>query len=55
MKKSELIDKLFNEFDKDKKVIKKNLLEVMNTVILEAKDKEMSISMVINVSRKDEK
>ena len=55
MKKSELIDKLFNEFDKDKEIIKRNLLEVMNTVILEAKDKEMYISMTINVSRKDEK
>ena len=55
MKKTELIDKLFNEFDKDKKIIKKNLLQVMNTVILEAKDKEMSVTMTIHVSRKDEK
>lgn len=55
MKKSELIDKLFNEFDKDKNVIKRNLVKVMNTVILEVKDKEMSVTMTINVSRKDEK
>ena len=54
MKKSELIDKLFNEFVEDKDLIKKNLMQVMDIVMLEAKNEDMSVLMTIKVSRKDE-
>lgn len=38
MKKSELIDKLFNQIEKDKKVIKENLIQVMDYIKLETND-----------------
>lgn len=52
--KKELLDKLLNEFDKDKEIIKRNLLEVMDVIILEAKDKYGSFKLIINYERNDE-
>ena len=52
--KLDLIDKLFNEFERDKKVIAKNLIMVMNTIILEAKDEFGKVKMIITYERNDE-
>lgn len=46
-----LVDKLLEEFDKDKDTIKKNLLEVMNYIILETKDKYGKITLTIKYER----
>ena len=53
--KKELIDKLFKEFDKDKEVIEKNLLQVMDLVCLESKDGLGSLTMTIEYKRNDTK
>ena len=52
--KKELIDKLLNEFDKDREVIVRNLLEVMDMIILEAKDDYGKFKLIINYERNDE-
>lgn len=49
MKKSELIDLLFETFDKEKDVIKKNLMMYMNDIWLQVKDKDMTITLRIDV------
>lgn len=49
--KKELIDKLFNEFDKDKELIMKNLIEVLGVVYLEAKDKYGKVTMTIKYEK----
>ena len=49
MKKSELIDLLFEEFDKEKAVMKKNLMIAMNSVWLQVKDKDMKITIKVVV------
>lgn len=49
MKKSELIDLLFDTFDKEKVTIKKNLIMYMNDIWLQVKDKDMTITLRINV------
>lgn len=49
--KFELIDKLFREFEKDKKVIEKNLIMAMDTIILSAKDDFGKITMTIKYER----
>lgn len=49
--KQELIKKLFDEFEKDKEVIKNNLLQAMDTVMLETKDKYGKITMTIKYER----
>lgn len=49
MKKSELIDLLFETFDKEKAVMKKNLMMYMNKVWLQIKDKDMKITIKIEV------
>ena len=36
--KEELIEKLFNEFEKNKEKIKQNLLTSMDVIVLQAKD-----------------
>ena len=51
--KKELIDTLFKEFEKDKSLIKKNLLQVMNTIVLQAKDKYGTLTMTIQYERND--
>lgn len=49
MKKSELIDLLFETFDKEKVVMKKNLMICMNCVWLQVKDKDMKITLKVEV------
>lgn len=49
MKKSELIDLLFEAFDKEKSTIKKNLMMYMNNIYLQVKDKDMKITLKIDV------
>lgn len=51
--KTQLINKLFNEFEKDKLVIRLNLLKVMDEVILETKDNSGKITMTIKYERTD--
>jgi len=52
--KKELIDKLFDEFDKDKDVIRRNLLEVMNIIHLETKDECGKLTLTIKYERNDD-
>lgn len=52
--KKELINKLLNEFDKDREVIIRNLLEVMDCIVLETKDKYGKIIMTIKYERSNE-
>lgn len=52
--KQELIKALFEEFDNDKETIKNNLLQVMDTIILKAKDKYGSLTMTIHYERENE-
>ncbi len=54
MTKEELIDKLFNEFEKDKELIKKNLILALNNVCLECSDKNLKIKMNIKIEREKE-
>ena len=49
MKKSELIDLLFEAFDKEKGTIKKNLILAMDNIYLQVKDKDMKITLKIDV------
>ncbi|MBR5303474.1 MAG: hypothetical protein IKU37_01440 [Candidatus Gastranaerophilales bacterium] len=51
--KKELIDKLFDEFDKDKDIIERNLLEVMNIIHLETKNKYGKLTLTIKCERND--
>ena len=50
--RKELVDKIFNEFDKDKKTIKRNLTEVMNEIYLTAENEYEKIKLEIKVERK---
>ena len=52
--KKELIEKLLSEFDKDREVIVRNLLEVMDVIMLETKDKYGKITMTIKYESNDE-
>lgn len=51
--RQELINKLFDEFDKDKDIIKRNLLEVMDIIHLETKDKYGKLTLTIKYERND--
>lgn len=46
--KEQLINKLFEEFEKDKETIKNNLLEVMNVIILQANNKFGNLKLIIS-------
>jgi len=46
--KEKLIDKLFEEFEKDKETIKNNLLETMNVIILQANNEFSNIKLMIS-------
>ena len=50
--KADLIDKLFNEFEKDKEVIKKNLLLAMDVIHLETENEYDKIELSIKISKK---
>ena len=52
--KKELIDKLLNEFDNDREVIVKNLLEVMDMIVLATTDDYGKIIMTIKYERREE-
>ena len=52
--RQELIDKLFDEFDKDKDIIKRNLLEVMDIIHLETKNKYGKLTLTIKYERNDD-
>lgn len=53
--KKDLIDILFKEFLKDKETIKKNLLQVMDTIVLETKDEYGSLTMTIQYKNNKER
>lgn len=52
--KKELIERLLNEFDNDREVIVKNLLEVMDMIVLATTDDYGKIIMTIKYERRDE-
>ena len=52
--KKELIEKLLNEFDNDREVIVRNLLEVMDMIVLTTTDDYGKIIMTIKYERRDE-
>ena len=52
--KRELIEKLLNEFDNDREVIVKNLLEAMDMIVLTTTDDYGEIIMTIKYERRDE-
>ena len=52
--KKELIERLLNEFDNDREVIVKNLLEVMDMIVLAATDDYGKIIMTIKYERREE-
>ena len=52
--KRELIEKLLNEFDNDREVIVRNLLEVMDMIVLATTDDYGKIIMTIKYERRDE-
>ena len=45
--KSKLVDKLFEKFEKEQKVIKENVLVVMDNVVLETSDRYGKVTMTI--------
>lgn len=51
--KSKLLDELFKKFEKDKKVIKENVLVVMDNVTLETSDRYGKVTMTITYERSD--
>lgn len=51
--KEELINLMFNEFDKDKDIIKNNLLKVMDYVCLETNNKYGKLTMTVKYERND--
>ena len=53
MEKSKLIDLLFETFDKEKNTIKKNLMMYMNNIWLQAKDKDIKVTLKIEVEKCD--
>lgn len=52
--KKELIEKLLNEFDNDREVIVRNLLEVMDMIVLATTDDYGKIIMTIKYERREE-
>lgn len=46
--KEQLINKLFEEFEKDKETIKRNLLETMNIIILQTNNEFGNLKLMIS-------
>lgn len=46
---------MFEEFEKDKVTIKKNLLQAMDTIILATKDDYGTLTMTIKYEKKENK
>lgn len=53
MKKTDLIDKLYEEFEEDKEVIKQNLLLVTNNIELKILDDDLEVKLNIVVKRRN--
>lgn len=51
--KKELIEKLFKEFEKDKETIEKNLMQVMEQIMLETSDNYGKLTLTIKYERKE--
>ena len=51
--KEKLIDTLFNHFDKEKNIIKRNLMEIMDYMWLECSDDYHKITLNIKIERID--
>ena len=51
--RKELIEIIFNEFEHDKEIIKKNLLFVMDNILLEATNDNEKIILQIKIDRKE--
>ena len=51
--KNKLIDKLMEEFEKNKEVIKENLLKVMDEFILQSSDRYGKVTLTIKYERND--
>lgn len=47
MKKSEMIELVINEFIKDKDIIKKNLVSVMDTITLVKEEKGAKVTLIM--------
>ena len=51
--KKELIKTLFQEFEKDKETIEKNLMQVMEQIMLETSDNYGKLTLTIKYERKE--
>lgn len=49
--RSDLIDKIYNEFDKDREIIKQNLIMAMDSIYMTTKDEYNTIILEIRIER----
>lgn len=52
--KKELIERLLNEFDNDREIIVRNLLEVMDEICLETQNENGEATLIIKYEGNDE-
>ena len=52
--KEKLIDTLFEEFEKDKEIIKKNIMWYIDSVCLQTSDDYGKLSLTVKYERKEE-
>ena len=52
--KEKLIDTLFEEFEKDKEIIKKNIMWCMDSVWLQTSNDYGNLSLIVKYERKEE-
>ena len=50
--REELINKILERFDKDKEIIKKNLIKALDEVYIVTEDDYTQVELIIKVSRK---
>lgn len=53
MKKTDLIDKLYEEFEKDKETIKQNLLLASDNIELKILDDDLEVKLNITIKRRE--
>ena len=53
--KTDLIDKLFNEFEQDKERIKQNLLQFIDVIHLTTEDEYNTVELTIKIENKASK
>lgn len=53
MKKTDLIDKLYEEFEKDKETIKQNLLFASDNIELKILDDDLEVKLNITIKRRE--